>query len=104
MRRRTIILGTIAGIMLVYYLFRLYAQNQLPLQITRDRVEAMLQQGDIQDAVFIYKENMLLITLTPDEIKRQPGSRFAIKLRDARSKEVLSGQSYASPVKQLFEI
>ena len=38
------------------------------------------------------------------EIKKQPGSRFAIRMRDAKHKEVISGQSYAAPVKQLFEI
>ncbi len=38
------------------------------------------------------------------EIKKQPGSRFIIKLRDAQQKEVVTGQSYAAPVKQLFEI
>ncbi|WKN42358.1 LytTR family DNA-binding domain-containing protein [Tunicatimonas pelagia] len=38
------------------------------------------------------------------EIKKQPGSRFVIKLRDTNQKEVITGQSYAAPVKQLFEI
>jgi DNA-binding LytR/AlgR family response regulator len=38
------------------------------------------------------------------EIKKQPGSRFAIRLRDTQQKEVVTGQSYAAPVKQLFEI
>ncbi|MEM9832689.1 MAG: LytTR family DNA-binding domain-containing protein [Bacteroidota bacterium] len=38
------------------------------------------------------------------EIKKQPGSRFVIKLRDTNHKEIITGQSYAAPVKQLFEI
>ncbi len=38
------------------------------------------------------------------EIKKQPGSRFIIKLRDTNQKEIITGQSYAVPVKQLFEI
>ena len=38
------------------------------------------------------------------EVKKQPGSRFIIKLRDTQQKEILTGQSYAAPVKQLLEI
>ena len=38
------------------------------------------------------------------EVKKQPGSRFAIRMQDEQHKEIMSGQSYAAPVKQLLEI
>ena len=38
------------------------------------------------------------------EVKKQPGSRFAIKMQDDQHKEIITGQSYAAPVKQLLEI
>ncbi|MEM9675481.1 MAG: LytR/AlgR family response regulator transcription factor [Cyclobacteriaceae bacterium] len=61
-------------------------EQKLPTQFTRVHRSTIINSHLIQ------------------EIKKQPGSRFAIKMRDAQQKEVITGQSYAAPVKQLFEI
>ncbi|MEQ9437527.1 MAG: LytTR family transcriptional regulator DNA-binding domain-containing protein [Cyclobacteriaceae bacterium] len=80
------------------YLYDVYGKERLVEHTLTDMESKLPAQFIRVHRAYIINSHLI------QEVKKQPGSRFAIKMRDEQHKEIVTGQSYAAPVKQLLEI